>query len=129
MKLLRFQIPLLYLASLFLAGALHCAPLAVEPGQHATLDHAAHHAETATVHACPEGEAVCACGEADPAAHPLLAKSRDFPSGKKAAPAADIAVFTTAVPVRLVSGDPPERRARHVGAYEGIHGRAARLLI
>ncbi|MEQ9151469.1 MAG: hypothetical protein RIF42_10170 [Parvibaculaceae bacterium] len=129
MKLVRLQIPLLYLASLFLAGALHCAPLAAESGQHAVLDHAAHHAETATIHACPEGEVVCACGEADPAVHPLLAKSRDLPSGKKAVQAPDIAVFAAAVPVLLVAGDPPERRARHVSTYDGIHGRAARLLI
>ena len=129
MKLLRLQIPLLYLASLFLAGALHCAPLAGDPDRHAAMDHGAHHAGTAAVHDCPEGDVVCACGEAEPAVHPLLAKARDFPSGKKMGPVPDIEVFTAAMPVLPVSGDPPERRTHRASAYDGIHGRAARLLI
>ncbi|MBO6633922.1 hypothetical protein [Parvibaculum sp.] len=129
MKLLRFQIPLLYLASLLLAGALHCVPLAGDPGQHAALDHAAHHAETAAVHDCPEGDVVCACGEADPVVQLLLAKSRDVPSGKKVGPVPEIATVSPAAPVHVALADPPERKAHRVSAYDGIHGRAARLLI
>ena len=129
MKLLRLQIPLLYLASLFLVGALHCVPLTGAPGQHAALDHAAHHAETAAVHDCPEGDVVCACGESDPGVQPLLAKSRDFPLGKKMGPLPDVATFCPVAQIHVVLGDPPERKAHHVSAYDGIHGRAARLLI
>ena len=129
MKLLRLQIPLLYLASLFLAGALHCTPLAGEPGQHVTPDHAEHHVDTASVHTCPEGDLVCACRDNDPGVQPLFAKSRDFPSGKKMGPVPDIATVSPAIPFRIALGDPPERKAHHVSAYDGIHGRAARLLI
>lgn len=129
MKLLRLQIPLLYLASLFLAGAVHCAPLAGDPDRHAAMDHAAHHAAMAAVHDCPEGDVVCACGETDPGVQPLFAKSRDFPSGKKVGPVPDIAVFSPAAPACIASDDPPERETHRVSAYDGIHGRAARLLI
>lgn len=129
MKLLRLQIPLLYLASLFLAGALHCAPLAADFGHHAAMDHAADHAATAAVHDCPEGDVVCACGDSDPGVQPLLAKARDFPSGKKVGPVPDLAALSPAAPVRIALGDPPDREAHRVSAYDGIHGRAARLLI
>lgn len=134
MHWLRLQLPVLYLASILLAGALPCASHAAanEAGSAFAHQENQHHPQRSTgpEHEvpCHSGEVVCGCEAATERLQSAVANSRD----EMAAPAiahdgAGIAEAEGHLPVSI--GDPPERQSHSTSFYDGIHGRSARLLI
>lgn len=139
MKLLRLQVPLLYLASILLAAAMQCTPaMAVEAAAHDMHRPAAHegagHAHSAPAGkaapaACASGETTCLCDGADEAGFPLSLKLRDLP--------APHAVIQTQWQMpegladisSLAHADPPERHGLRKQAYADAFRRTGRLLI
>ena len=134
MRWLRLQLPVLYLASILLAGALPCASHAAAheaaaPAHQAHLDHAHHAAHEAPEPPCHSGEAICGCEAVSERLQSAAANSRDemaaaVLAAKDAEAAPGLARFQSAG-----RGDPPERQSPFVSFYDGIHGRSARLLI
>jgi hypothetical protein len=134
MHWLKLRFPVLYLASILLAGALPCASHASahEAPASAHQDHF-HHGYHA-VHEAPEppchsGEALCGCEDPAGKLEPALTTPRDESAG--VAFAADSAkLLGDFARFRIAQrSDPPERHSPSASSYDGIHGRAARLLI
>lgn len=133
MRWLRLQLPFLYLASVLLAGALPCAghaaaDEAAAPAHQEHAHHAHHAAREAPEPPCHSGEAVCDCkapaGETQATAKPRDEIAAAALPGSGGGTVPGHAFFQIAQ-----RNDPPERPSLPVSLYDGIHGRAARLLI
>ena len=134
MRWLRLQLPVLYLASILLAGALPCADHAAAheaaaPAHQGHLDHAHHAAHELPEPPCHSGEAFCGCEAVAEQLQPAAAKPRDeMAAAALAADGAEAAPGLAPLPI-VRRSDPPERQSLLVSFYDGIHGRSARLLI
>lgn len=134
MRWLRLQLPVLYLASILLAGALPCASHAAAheaaaPAPQAHLDRAHHAAHEAPEPPCHSGEALCGCEAVAERLQSAAANSRDeMALAALAASGAEAAPGLAPLPI-VQRSDPPERQSLLVSFYDGIHGRSARLLI
>ncbi|MFN4353344.1 hypothetical protein [Parvibaculum sp.] len=134
MRWLRLQLPVLYLASILLAGALPCASHAATheaaaPAHQGHLLHSEHDAHVTPATPCNSGEALCGCEGAAGKLQSAVAKPRDESAGAalaadSAGPLAGLAQFQIAQ-----RSQPPERQSLFTTFYDGIHGRSARLLI
>lgn len=134
MQWLRLQLPVLYLASILLAGTLPCASHAAAheaaaPAHQDHLHHSEHDAHDAPGTPCHSGEALCGCEGAAGKLQSATTKPRDETAGvafaaDSAGPLAGLAQFQIAQ-----RRDPPERQSLFTTFYDGIHGRSARLLI
>lgn len=134
MQWLKLQLPVLYLASILLAGALpwasHAATHeAAAPAHRDHLHHSEHNVHDAPEARCHSGEALCGCEGAAGKLHSAVTKPRDETAG--AALAADSAKPLAALAQFRIAqrSDPPERQSLFTTFYDGIHGRSARLLI
>lgn len=134
MRWLRLQLPVIYLASILLAGALPCASHAATreaaaPAHQNHLHHSEHDAHDTPEAPCHSGDALCGCEAVAERLQSAAANSRDEMAG--AALAANGAEAVP-VPARFQiaqRSDPPERKSLFTTFYDGIHGRSARLLI
>lgn len=134
MQWLRLQLPVFYLASILLAGALPCASHAAAheaaaPAHQAHLDHAHHAAHEALEPPCHSGEDLCGCEAVAERLQSATANSRDeMALAAIAASGAEAAPVLARLPI-IQGSDPPERQSLIVSFYDGIHGRSTRLQI
>jgi len=140
MKLLRLQVPLLYLASILLAAVMQCAPVAAaqplavhEEHRSAVHDHSAHaHSapvEEQTPPSCSGDEATCLCDRTVEASFAPSLKLHGLPV-PHAVTQTQWQMPELVAEIRLLPhADSPERQRRHKQAYADAFHRTGRLLI